>query len=114
MQNGQVIEYKGKKIDPEKEGIVGPKRPGRKITYSADTVPCQSLIELGMNSDLLVHEATFSKKLADVAIDKKHSTAVDAADDAIKMNVKQLVLTHISSRYQEDASELLKEAKEIS
>ena len=29
------------------------------------------------------------------------------------MNAKQLVLTHISSRYQEDALKLLEEAKEI-
>ena len=29
------------------------------------------------------------------------------------MGAKQLILTHISSRYQEDAVELLKEAKDV-
>ena len=113
LQEGDIIEYEGKTIDPLKEGIVGPKRPGRKITYSGDTIPCESLIELGRNSDLLIHEATFSKELSDIAFEKKHSTSVDAANDCVKMNAKQLILTHISSRYQEDANQLLQDAKMI-
>lgn len=113
LQAGESIEFERKTIDPEKTGIVGPKRKGRKITYSGDTTPCDSLIELGMNSDLIIHEATFAKALADIAMEKKHSTSIDAANDAVKMNAKQLLLTHISSRYQEDAENLLEEAKEI-
>ncbi|MFX1275461.1 MAG: ribonuclease Z [Promethearchaeota archaeon] len=113
LQEGLEIEFKGNKINPEKEGIVGPKRPGRKVTYSGDTIPCDSLIQLGLDSDLLIHEATYSNKLTSIAIEKKHSTSVDAANDAIKMRAKQLILTHVSSRYQYDASELLLEAKEI-
>ena len=113
LQEGKEIDFEGKKIDPLKEGIVGPNRPGRKITYSGDTAPTESLIKLGMNSDILIHEATFSKKLAEIAVEKKHSTSVDAALDAKKMNAKQLILTHISARYQEDAIKLLEEAKEI-
>ncbi len=113
LQEGEIIEFEGKKIDPLKEGIVGPKRPGRKVTYSGDTVPCESLIELGKNSDVLIHESTFSKELSDIALEKKHSTSVDAAIDAKRMGAKQLILTHISSRYQEDAVKLLEDAKEI-
>ena len=113
LQEGEIIEYNGKLIDPIKEGIVGPKRQGRKVTYSGDTVPCQNLIDLGKNSDILIHEATFSKELSDIAKDKKHSTAPDAANDALKMKAKQLILTHISTRYQEDDIKLLEEAKEI-
>ncbi len=113
LQEGEIIEFEGRKIDPLKEGIVGPKRQGRKVTYSGDTVPCENLIELGKNSDVLIHESTFSKELSDIALEKKHSTSVDAAIDAKKMGAKQLILTHISSRYQEDAVKLLEEAKEI-
>jgi ribonuclease Z len=113
LQEGESIEYNGKLIDPIKEGIVGPKRQGRKVTYSGDTVPCQNLIDLGKNSDILIHEATFSKELSDIAKDKKHSTAPDAASDALKMKAKQLILTHISTRYQEDDVKLLEEAKVI-
>ncbi|MBD3343270.1 MAG: ribonuclease Z [Candidatus Lokiarchaeota archaeon] len=113
MQEGDVIEYEGKTIDPVKEGVVGPKRLGRKVTYSGDTAPCESLINLGKDSDVIIHEATFSKDKQDVAIEKQHSTSVDAATDAKKMSAKQLILTHISSRYQGDASKLLEEAKKI-
>jgi ribonuclease Z len=113
LHEGHIVEFQGKKIDPLREGIVDPKRPGRKITYSGDTAPCKNLITLGKKSDILIHEATFSKNLAKVAIEKKHSTSIDAANSAKKMDAKQLILTHISSRYQEDAVELLKEAKNV-
>ncbi len=113
LQEGQIIEFNGKMIDPIKEGIVGSEIPGRKITYSGDMKPCDSLIVLGRNSDILIHEATFAKVLAEKAEEKKHSTSVDAANDAKKMNAKQLILTHISARYQDDALRLLEEAKEI-
>ena len=113
LQEGQIINFNGQIIDPVKEGIIGPKRPGRKITYSGDLAPSESLIKLGKDSDILIHEATFSKRLAETAKEKKHSTAVDAANDAKKMGAKQLILTHISARYQSDALILLEEAKEI-
>jgi len=113
LQKGEIIEFEGKNFDPLKEGIVGPKQPGRKVTYSGDTVPCENLIELGKNSDVLIHESTFSKELSDIALEKKHSTSIDAAIDAKKMGAKQLILTHISSRYQEDAVKLLEDAQEI-
>ncbi|MFX1365622.1 MAG: ribonuclease Z [Promethearchaeota archaeon] len=113
LQEGQIINFRGKIINPVKQGIVGPKRPGRKITYSGDLAPSDSLIELGRNSDILIHEATFSKELAKIAKEKQHSTSIDAANEAKKMNAKQLILTHISARYQSDALILLKEAKEI-
>lgn len=113
LHEGEIIEFNGKKIDPNKEGIVGPKKPGRKITFSGDLSPTKSLIDLGNNSDILIHEATFAEKLAEIAKEKKHSTSVDAAMDAKEMKAKQLILTHISTRYQEDALGLLEEAKEI-
>ncbi|MFX0006394.1 MAG: ribonuclease Z [Promethearchaeota archaeon] len=113
LQEGQIIEFNGKMIDPIKEGIVGPQKPGRKITYSGDLKPCDSLIELGRDSDILIHEATFAKSLAETADEKKHSTSVDAANDAKEMNAKKLILTHISARYQHDALILLEEAKKI-
>ncbi len=113
MHKGQEIILNGKLVNPEIEGIVGPKRPGRKLTYSGDTAPCDDLVKLGMNSDVLIHEATFSKELESIAREKKHSTSTDAAKMAIKMSAKKLVLTHLSSRYQEDSELLLEEAKQI-
>ena len=49
---------------------MAPKRPGKKVTYSGDTIPCEALIELGKNSDVLIHEATFSQELSETALEK--------------------------------------------
>lgn len=113
LHEGQIIEFNGKEIDPVKEGIVGPKKPGRKITYSGDLKPSDSIINLGKDSDILIHEATFAKALAETAKEKMHSTSIDAANDAKKMNAKRLILTHISARYENEAQKILEEAKEI-
>ncbi|MFX0138706.1 MAG: ribonuclease Z, partial [Candidatus Hodarchaeota archaeon] len=113
LQEGQIIEFDGKEIDPVKEMIVGQEKPGRKITYSGDLKPSDSLIDLGRDSDILIHEATFAKALREIAEEKKHSTSIDAAIDAKKMNAKQLILTHISARYENEAQKILEEAKEI-
>lgn len=51
--------------------------------------------------------------MASWARDTKHSTAGEAAQLARRANVRELVLTHISSRYSEDASQLLKDARSI-
>lgn len=112
LQEGKPIELNGRIIDPIKEGIVGPPRPGLKLTYSGDLKPCDSLIELGKDSDILIHEATYAKELAAIAEEKQHSTSIDAANDAKKMNAKKLILTHFSSRYP-DVTLLEQEAKEI-
>ncbi|MHA2391817.1 MAG: ribonuclease Z [Promethearchaeota archaeon] len=113
LQEGETIVYNGKLINPIKEGIIGPQKQGRKIIYSGDLKPSKTLIDLGMNSDILIHEATFAKNLTDIAKEKKHSTSIDAANDAKEMNAKLLILTHVSSRYQENAVILLEEAREI-
>jgi ribonuclease Z len=113
LQKGNPMVIDGNKIDPIKEGIVGPKRSGRKFTYSGDTAYSENLIVLGKDSDILIHEATYSKELTEVAKENQHSTTIDAAKAAKQMNAKLLVLSHISSRYQDDANKLLKEARKI-
>jgi ribonuclease Z len=47
------------------------------------------------------------------AMETKHSTAKEAAELARRAGVRHLVLTHISSRYSEDSSQLLHEARLI-
>lgn len=113
LQRGFPVEINGRIVDPLKEGIVGPSRPGKKITYSGDTTPCDGLITLGKDSDMIIHDSTYTSELAEIAKEKLHSTAVDAANDAKEMNAKQLILTHVSSRYAEDDAKLLEEAKVI-
>lgn len=70
-----------------------------KLTYSGDTVPCDSLVELGQNSTLLIHEATFENMLLERAQETKHSTVAQAIEQGTKMNAKYTILTHFSQRY---------------
>ncbi|XP_065203622.1 ribonuclease Z, mitochondrial [Planococcus citri] len=72
---------------------------GKKITYSGDTMPTTNLVELGKDSDLLIHEATFEDDLAHEAKMKMHSTASEAIAVGKQMNAKFTILTHFSQRY---------------
>ncbi|KAI4475340.1 hypothetical protein M0802_015198 [Mischocyttarus mexicanus] len=70
----------------------------KKVVYSGDTMPCNSLIQLGMNCDLLIHEATLQDELAREAKMKKHSTVSDAISAGEKMRSSFTLLTHFSQR----------------
>ncbi|XP_077300737.1 ribonuclease Z [Arctopsyche grandis] len=72
---------------------------GKKITYSGDTMPCERLIKMGMNSDILIHEATMEDELDYEAVKKMHSTTGQAVEVGQKMNTKFTILTHFSQRY---------------
>jgi ribonuclease Z len=93
--------------------LVGSPRPGRSLVYTGDTRPHLSVIEASRNTDLLVHEATFGGDELERARETGHSTAAEAARVALEAGARRLVLTHISSRYNRDASELLAEAKAV-
>jgi ribonuclease Z len=93
--------------------LVGAPRPGRTVVYSGDTRPSLSVIEAARGADLLVHEATFGGDEAERAKETGHSTAAEAARVAHDAGVRRLVLTHISPRYNRDATELLAEARAV-
>lgn len=109
LQHGQAVEIDGKIIRPGQ--VMGEPRPGRKIVYTGDTRPCKSIELASNNADLLIHDGALAEDMADWARETKHSTAGEAAQLASRANVKKLVLTHISSRYSENTSPLLAEAK---
>lgn len=70
-----------------------------KITYSGDTQPCEALINIGKDSDILIHEATMEDDLWKEARMKMHSTVSEAIDVGSKMNARYVILTHFSQRY---------------
>lgn len=82
----------------------------RIITYTSDTMPCQEVYENSLNSNVLIHDSTFSHCDADKARSFMHSTSTDAALTAIRAGANLLVLTHISQRYS-NPNKLLYEAK---
>lgn len=110
LQNGESVEVNGKIIKPKQ--VLGPKRVGKKFTYSGDTRPCEQMIKFAKNSDILIHESTYQEGDKEHAITNCHSTTKESANIAKEANVKQLILTHISTRYSDDEI-MKKEAKEV-
>lgn len=113
LQSGHSIRVNDKEIRPEQ--VLGPPRPGRKIVYTGDTRPCESVIEASRDADLLVHDSSMSEETQEYAIDYMHSTALEAAEVAKKAAVRKLILTHISARHSDikSASKLEEEAKSV-
>lgn len=70
-----------------------------KVTYSGDTIPSDDLIGIGMESDILIHEATMEDDLWKEARIKMHTTVSQAIQVGKKMNARYLILTHFSQRY---------------
>jgi ribonuclease Z len=111
LQHGQEVLVDGKAVRPDQ--VMGAPRPGRKIVYTGDTRPCRTVEVASRGADLLIHDCALSDDMADWARETKHSTAGEAAQLARRAGVRQLVLTHISSRYSEDISPLLKDARSV-
>ncbi len=110
LQKGRRVVVEGKTVDPS--GVTGPPRPGRKVGYSGDTRPSPGLVRFFSRCDLLVFDSTFSGSDRDKAIERKHSTSLEAAKLASKAGARKLALTHFSARYTSTAS-LLKEARRV-
>ncbi|MDX8046057.1 ribonuclease Z [Gracilibacillus sp. S3-1-1] len=94
--------------------FIGEAKKGKSIAIFGDTRYIEEHITFCHQVNLLVHEATFNQEQAELAHDYFHSTTTQAATIAKRANVKQLILTHISSRFQlEEVDQLLLEAKEV-
>ena len=100
LHNGEEVEFEGRIIKPEQ--VLGEAKKGKKISYSGDTRPCEAMIRLARDSDILIHESTYEAEDYQRAVDNAHSTSVEAAEIAKEAEVKELMLTHISTRYTSD------------
>lgn len=71
---------------------------GRKIIYSGDTEPTESLFK--ENPDIMIHDGTFVED-ENIKI-YSHSSVQEIARLAKKYKIKKLVLTHLSRRYKSE------------
>jgi ribonuclease Z len=101
--NGQVVSQDEIFLKPS---------PPRSFAYVSDTVYSREIVSYIQGVDLLYHEATYAALLQASAIDKMHSTSVDAAKIALEAEVKKLAIGHFSSRYK-DTDLLLREAQAL-
>ncbi|MEM2133786.1 MAG: ribonuclease Z [Candidatus Jordarchaeaceae archaeon] len=111
LQHGEKVTLPdGRRIEPNQ--VVDPPRPGRRIVYSGDTPPCDSVKRISRGATILIHDSTYGEDLEEKAVETKHSTTIQAAKVAKEAGVQRLILTHISSRYK-NSNELLEQAKKV-
>lgn len=99
LQRGETVTVGDKNFTPGM--VLGPPRPGRKVVFSGDTVPCAGVCCLAEGADVLIHDSTGTTDIEEKMARYGHSTARQAAEVARDSNVRRLYLTHISPRYEE-------------
>lgn len=109
LQNGEDVEYKGKKIKVnDATTLVN----GRILGIINDTAFCSNCIKIAKECDVLISEAAYDSSLEEKAEEYKHMTAKQAAQLASQYNVKKLILTHYSQRYK-NTHVILEDAKQV-
>ena len=113
LQSGSpVVLENGQTVMPQQ--ILGPPRSGRKFSYVTDSLAKPSISRYVDQADVFLCEGMFEHALLDNAIEKKHMTALQAAQIALEANVGKMGLIHYSPRYTDrELKMLLAEAQEI-
>ncbi len=88
--------FNGKKMRLQDMSI---SEKGKRVVYSGDTMPCKNMVTISQGADILIHDSTFFENESDES-NYRHSNFDEVIDISKKAGVKQLVLTHISRRYQ--------------
>lgn len=119
IKSEQIIKIKQGSNYVDSEGVVyansqitNPPRKSLSYAYCSDTAYDESIPNHIQDVNLLYHEATFDNSMKEVASEKLHSTAAQAAQIAKKSNASKLLLGHFSARFK-DPTILLDEAIEI-
>jgi len=99
----------GRVVQPQQ--VLGPPRQGASLAHVGDAARINDLGDAVRRVDLLVTEATYLERDADMARRFGHLTALQAATLAKEADVRKLVLTHISRRYRD--RDVLEEAQTV-
>lgn len=109
VEGNEITLADGRRVKPD--DVLGSLQRGVKLVVVGDTGRTDDIFEACRNADALVIESTYMDEAAEMAHQFSHLTARQAAELAVKANVKKLILTHISRRYRE--RDVLKEAQAI-
>lgn len=74
-------------------------KPTRSYAFCSDTLYWERVADSVKGVDLLYHEATFTEKDIERARATYHSTARQAAEIAKRAGARQLIMGHLSARY---------------
>lgn len=113
IKNGEIVTLEDGRVLDGKQFTSEPAK-GKIIAIAGDTKKCESSLKLAKDADWLVLEATFQKGQEGMARDYFHSTNVESAETARDAKAKNLIMTHISSRFsEEDTVGFLQQARGI-
>lgn len=73
----------------------------RSYAFMSDTSPLDKIPTCLVDVGVLYHETTYLHDLAEISIERGHSTTLQAANFAKKINCRTLIVGHYSSRYSE-------------
>ena len=100
LVNGQSVTLPdGRTITPDM--VLGDFQPGTRLIMVGDAGEIDSLIPYCKDADGLVIEGTYLEEEKEMARQFAHLTAGEAAELAVKANIKQLFITHVSRRYRD-------------
>lgn len=98
LQKGESVQIPdGREIHPD--DVLGQTRRGRHLAYATDTRVTPKLQPLLTDADIAFVESMFAEGMEEDAEKKRHMTVVQSTQAAREAGVKQLVLVHISPRY---------------
>ncbi|XP_059167621.1 zinc phosphodiesterase ELAC protein 1-like isoform X3 [Physella acuta] len=105
LKSGQCITTdQGQIISPS--DVLGQPIPGRTLVISGDSCDSYQLFKVAKGASVLVHEATLENSLQDQCVKNGHSTPAMTASLAKQLDVKLLIITHVSARYKPLSAEL--------
>ena len=111
LSKGENIKLDNKII--EAKNVLGNERKGIKISYVTDTRPIERIIDFIKDSDIFFCESNYeSNEKLNKAIENKHMTYEEAANLALRANVKKLKLIHFSPSIKEPEN-FINNAKDI-
>jgi len=111
IKNGKDVVLDNEEIIVNSELTFDPEAP-KSYAFCSDTIYNEAIIPIIKDVDVLYHESTFLEEDKQYTRKTMHSTAKQAAEIALKANVKNLILGHYSTRYT-DINLFKTEAQEI-
>jgi ribonuclease Z len=111
-QIGKGMDYADDTMNYMNAELTDKEEQWKSYAYCSDTAYFDELVNYIRGVDLLYHEATFLEAKSIRASETFHATANQAATIALKGQVRDLLIGHFSSRYDE-LDEFLIEAKQV-
>jgi ribonuclease Z len=98
LQDGAAVTLEDGRTIASRE-VCEPPRPGRHVVLLGDTDDAGGIAAAAQGCDLLVHETTYDRERTAKARQWGHSTTAMTGAFARRVQARNLIITHFSSRY---------------